>query len=101
MIIFLFFAAFKPEKRMLLELLSPVAVKWHEIGDLLGVDSDTMDSLSMANRTDLVKMSKMLQKWLDNEPTPVTWDNILKVLEGPLQMKSLAVEIRQLLNSSK
>ena len=100
MIIFLFFAAFKPEKRMLLGLLSPVAVKWHEIGSLLGVDSDTMDSLSMANFSNEVKMSKILQSWLENEPTPATWDNIIDVLEGPLESKSLAVKIRQFLKSS-
>ena len=100
MIIFLFLAAFKPEKHKLLRLLSSVAEKWQEIGDLLGVDSDTIDSLSMANYTDLVKMSKMLQSWLDYEPTPATWYNIIDVLEGPLQRKSLAVEIRLFLKSS-
>ena len=100
MIIFLFFAAFKPEKLTLLRVLSPVAAKWYEIGDLLGVDSNTIDSLSVSNYHNSVKMSKMLQSWLENEPTPVTWDNILKVLEGPLEMKSLAVQIQQFLNSS-
>ena len=44
-----------------------------------------------------MKMSKMLQSWLDNEPTPVTWDHFISVVEGPLQMKSLAIEIRQFL----
>ena len=44
-----------------------------------------------------MKMSKMLQSWLDNEPTPVTWDHFISVIEGPLQMKSLAIEIRQFL----
>ena len=42
-------------------------------------------------------MSKMLQSWLDNEPTPVTWDNIIDVIGGPLQNKSLAIEILQFL----
>ena len=46
-------------------------------------------------------MSKMLQSWLDNEPTPTTWDNILDIIEGPLQKKALADEIRQKLTISE
>ena len=46
-------------------------------------------------------MSKMLQSWLDNEPTPVSWANILDIIEGPLQKKALAIEIRQKLKISK
>ena len=37
----------------------------------------------------------MLQSWLDNDPTPATWDNIIDVIDGPLQHKSLANEICQ------
>ena len=46
-------------------------------------------------------MSKMLQSWLDNEPTPASWGNILDIIEGPLQKKALAIEIRQKLKISK
>ena len=46
-------------------------------------------------------MSKMLQSWLDNEPTPASWDYILEIIEGPLQKRSIADEIRQKLNISK
>ena len=42
-------------------------------------------------------MSKIAQNWLDNEPTPATWDNIIDVIGGPLQNKSLANEICQYL----
>ena len=78
-------------------MLSSVAAKWQEMGGLLGVDSNTINSLCYSNFTDEVKMSKMLQSWLNNEPTPVTWDHLITVIEGPLQLKSLAVEIRQFL----
>ena len=82
---------------MLLRLLSPVTAKWQQIGDLLGVDPNTIEMLCYSNFSDDVKMSKMLQSWLDNEPTPATWNNIISVIEGPLQKKSLADDIRQLL----
>ena len=95
-----YITASKPEKHILLRLLSPVNSKWQRIGDLLGVDSNTIQSLSTSTFSDQIKMSKMLQSWLDNEPTPVTWDNIIKVLEGPLEEKPLVYEIQQFLKPS-
>ena len=86
---------------MLLRLLFSINGKWQEIGDLLGVDPDTIDSLSTSSLSNQVKMSKILQSWLDNEPTPVSWDYILDIIEGPLQKKALAIEIRQKLKISK
>ena len=91
----------KPEKHTLLKLLFPINGKWQEIGDLLGVDADTIDSLATSSFSNQVKMSKILQSWLDNEPTPASWDYILEIIEGPLQKRSIADEIRQKLNTSK
>ena len=75
-----------------------MTAKWQEIGDLLGVYPDTIDVLSHSSFSNEVKMSKVLQSWLDNEPTPVTWGNIIGVIEGPLQKKQLAIEIREYLS---
>ena len=96
MILF-YYTANKPEKNILLRFLCSIAMKWQQIGDLLGVDSSTIEGLCLSNFSDEVKMSKMLQSWLVHEPTPATWDNIISILEGPLQEKSLAFEIRQFL----
>ena len=81
----------------MLRLLFSVTSKWQEIGDLLGVNPDTIEGLCYSNYSDQVKLSKMLQSWLDNEPTPVTWHNLITVIEGPLQKRSLAIEICQFL----
>ena len=89
----LYFTAKKPEKRILLRILFSISAKWQELGDLLGVDSNTIEGLCHSNYSDQVKMSKMLQSWLDNEPTPVTWGNVISILDGPLQKKSIAIEI--------
>ena len=88
----------KPEKHKLLRLLSSINAKWQEIGDL-GVDPNTIEGLCHSISSDQVKMSKMLQSWLDNEPTPATWGNIIDVIAGPLQNKSLANEICQYLGN--
>ena len=82
---------------MLLRLLSSITAKWQQMGGLLGVSPNTIEGLCNSNFSDDVKMSKMLQSWLDNEPTPAKWDNIISVIEGPLQKKSLATEICQFL----
>ena len=95
--LFFDFTVNKPEKHILLRFLSSVTAKWQEIGNLLEVDSNTIEMLYNCNISDQMKMSKMLQSWLDNEPTPVTWDHFISVIEGPLQMKSLAIDIRQFL----
>ena len=97
----IYYTVVKPEKHVLLRLLYPITGKWQEIGDLLGVDVDTIDSLYTSSLSNQVKMSKMLQSWLDNEPTPASWGNILDIIEGPLQNKTLAIEIRQKLKISK
>ena len=98
-LIFFYFTANKPEKHILLRFLSSVTTrtKWQQIGNLLGVDSNTIEMLYNCNISNEMKMSKMLQSWLDNEPTPVTWNHFISVIEGPLQMKSLAMDIRQFL----
>ena len=72
-----------------------MSAQWEEIGGLLGVDANTINGLHTSNLTNQVKLDKMLQSWLDNEPTPVTWNNVISVLEGPLKKKSLAIEIRK------
>ena len=97
-IICLLFSATKPEKHSLLTLLTSISAKWQEIGDLLGVDSNIIEGLHTSYLSNEVKMSKVLQSWLDNAPTP-TWHNIISILEGPLKKKSLAAEIRNSLAS--
>ena len=96
-----YFTDVKPEKDVLLTLLSPIYYLWRELGDLLGVHHGTIKSLSLSSCSDLAKMSDVLQSWFDNEPTPVTWSKIINMIEGPLQNKTLANEIRQKIISSK
>ena len=82
---------------MLLNLLSPMSAQWEEIGGLLGVDADTINGLHTSKLTNQVMLDKILQSWLDNEPTPVTWNNVISVLEGQLKKKSLSIEIHKTL----
>ena len=87
----------EPQKYVLLEFLSSVASEWYEIGGLLGVDDNTLDHLLGIDYSNYVKLSKTLHNWLNEKPTPTTWRKIIKIIEGPLQNKSLATDIRQYL----
>ena len=70
----------KPEKKEMLEFLSPISAKWYEIGDSLGVDSNTMEGLCTSNFSKEVKLSKVLQRRLEDPgPTSLTWDEIIHV----------------------
>ena len=85
-----------PEKRVLLKCLSSISYKWYEIGDQLGVDENTLNGLLTKTFSDQVKLSITFQSWLNNQPTPTTWRNIIKVIEEePIQNKSLATTIQE------
>ena len=60
-----YFIDTKPDKPILLRLLSSINSKCYELRDLLGVDSDTLESLSTCPCSEGLKMLKILQSWLD------------------------------------
>lgn len=66
------------------------------IGVQLGVDSNTIKSLSESNKSEETKLVEILQKWTEMKPTPVTWENIIKVVGGPVvQQLNVAITIQQ------
>ena len=70
----------KPKKDEILEFFYPISAKWYEIGDLLRVDDNTLGGLCTSNFSNEVKLSKVLQTWLENaEPTSVKWVEIHRV----------------------
>ena len=78
----------RPELHDLMILLSPVAPKYPQIGTALNVP---MDELGLTPLADLHKhnLQSTLQWWLDNGDSPhikspVTWGNIISVIEGNL-----------------
>ena len=68
---------------------------WYELEGFLGVDTNTLDGLLNSSYSDGIKMSKMLQSWLDNETTPATWNNIIDVIQRPLQNKTSVKKLYQ------
>ena len=100
--LFLFVIDKIPEKKDLLFLLSPIAFKWRNIGDALGVPDGNIQIIKMDGRLDAVdQLSEVLQIWFDRQPSDVTWQNIIKVVGGPVvQVEYKAADIREFLEQN-
>ena len=72
----------KPEIKEIVNFLSSISARWYEIGVSLGVDSNDLEGLYRSNDSKEVKLSKVVQKWLEKaeaETASVTWDEINRV----------------------
>ena len=71
---------------------------WYTIGVLLGIETGELDSLNSSNQHDKVKLSKVLQLWMERMTKPVTWNTILEVIGSPpIQNNSVVMEIEKFL----
>ena len=86
----------RPELGRLIELLAPIKSKWDLISGELGVDIDIIDDL---NKSDDMKLNEVIQKWVETNSTPTTWDNIIEIVKGPiLQSPDVASNIQDYLD---
>ena len=87
-----------PDEFELLSLLADISRKWYEIGVSLRIRLSFLDQLSHSHKTDMVKLSEVMTEWKVTMSSPVTWENIISSLEGPIvQHPSIALEIRNYL----
>ena len=66
----------------MLNLLAPAAARWEEIGSGLKVAPGAIESLQQSNKRPINKLSEVLQTWMDTWSSPVTWENIIKVVDS-------------------
>ena len=86
-----------PEKSDLLSLMSGIHNRWYTIGICLEIENGELDSLYNYQYDD-VKLSKVLQLWMERMTKPVTWNTILEVIGSPpIQNKSVVMEIENFL----
>ena len=84
----------------MLNLLAPAATQWHNIGVGLKVTAGVIDKVyaELTNERPISKLAKVLRTWMDTESSPVTWENIITVVEGPIvARKKEAQAIREFL----
>ena len=87
-----------PEHLDLLNLLANIEHKWYEVGSSLGVQTSVLNGLSQSNKTNMVRLAEVLTSWRDTTSSPVTWENIIRSMEGPIVgQHSTAVTIHEYL----
>ena len=79
-------------------LLQVIQNKWYDIGILLGVPVDTIDS----RKTNEEKCREILRMWMEmgSPEYPVEWDSLIQVLQD-VQMRVVAEELRDALEHRK
>ena len=89
----------EPKKKHLMSLLHPIKYKWNIIGEQLSVQYGEIMSVEYnATYNDTMKLSKVLQVWINKRSCPVTWRVILDIIEKPpVDNVKVANEIRQFL----
>ena len=71
--------------------LAPISYKADLIGNQLKVDSGFIEGLKLSMKSNETKLIEVLQKWREMEPSPVTLENIIEVIGGPVvQSKNIA-----------
>ena len=91
-----------PTQYELFELLSDINDKWYEIGLSLQVHRDILDDLKHSQKTNLIKLHAVIDKFLTTQPSPVTWVTVISAIESPVvNDKNIADLIHQYLSTGK
>ena len=78
--------------------MSKICNEWYIIGVRLEIESGDLESLNNSNHRDNVKLSQILQLWMERMTKPVTWNTILEVIGSPpIENKSVVMEIEKFL----
>ena len=89
-----------PSKHVILQLLADISDQWEEIGLAIDIPQYVLTSLRMSPKSNIVKLSQVLQYWMDTQFSPVTWEKIISAIEGPIvNNKRKAKEICQYLGN--
>ena len=90
----------KPQKFDLQRLLAPIEYRWRIIGEALQIDHGTIMSLETNVTYDnTLRLSHILQIWMDQKPAFVSWRTIIEAIEKPpVNNSAIAELIRQFLS---
>ena len=84
-----------PRRVEVQNLLNDLRARWKTIGDALEVDSGTLDDIEQSGQPNERKLADMIEAWINQQQSSVTWETLIKVIEGPLlKHKKKANEIR-------
>ena len=85
-----------PDKGVLLNLLADISYKWYDIGLGFKVSHNNLESIKNETGSDITKLSKVIECWISTQSSPVIWETVISVIEGPtVNNKTKANEIRK------
>ena len=74
----------EPEITDVLNILAPYGNRWRNIGQSLNVEEGFLDGLlERHGMSDLERLAKVLQSWIETQCSEVSWNHIKEVLESP------------------
>ena len=65
-------------------LLSPISYDWYRVGLALYVRDGVLMSLDQSNFSNSMRLSRVIQSWIDTQSTPVTWETVILAVESPI-----------------
>ena len=84
------------------KLLADISNEWYTVGLPLKVDTDFLESLESSPKKEIVKLSKVIHKWITTESSPVNWSTLIEAIEGDyVKNKQKANKIREHINKGK
>ena len=91
-----------PEVDDVYELLSKRSARWNDFARALKIDANFREKLQRHGfaTTEETKLESILYKWIESEPSDVTWSNLIKVLER-LQFLDIASEVKGYLKNEE
>ena len=85
-----------PNKSVLLNLLADISSNWYVIGLSFEIDHNNLESINNEMGHDIIKLSKVIECWIHTQSSPVTWETVISVIEGPVvNNKEKANEMRK------
>ena len=73
-----------PDKHDLINLLAGLSSKWRETGTALKVEENYLEGLSTDSYSKVVKLTKVIDKWMHTQPSPVTWETVISAIKCPI-----------------
>ena len=90
-----------PNEHDLIDLLADISDMWYQIGTALRISSKYLRGLLHREQDNTVKLSQVINTWLNTHPSSITWKTLIAAIEGNIvNNKAMGIKIRQRLGLS-
>ena len=90
-----------PDVEILLTLLADIKYLWYEIGLALRIHKADLEHLKQGQQSDIIKLSGILNCWISQLTTDVTWNSIISAVKGKIvKQPRVAEEIEKYVSNA-